>query len=253
MTTVLRSPDTYRRWAHLVLGGVLFVPFLMAVLVATSVVAQADLQQWGGRAVLMGVTSVVLAAALGGAMIWVPGVHEQQGQLAWSLLRGPLIDRPRVSSPTRQARIRGGVWLASHLTVGFSISLATMIGLTEAAQLAIAPFVTSPDSALARVMPGVDAVLTGSSRWIGPAAGVVVLLVLIHLVALVGAAAARLAPVLLGPSASDRLLAAQDQADDLTRRNHLAAELHDSVGHVRPHAAGRDRRSSPRSRPGVRA
>lgn len=41
-----------------------------------------------------------------------------------------------------------------------------------------------------------------------------------------------MAPVLLGPTAADRLAAAEERAADLAVRNRLARELHDAVGHA---------------------
>jgi signal transduction histidine kinase len=48
----------------------------------------------------------------------------------------------------------------------------------------------------------------------------------------VGALFARLAPLLLGPSAADRLAHLERRAESLMERNRLARELHDSVGHA---------------------
>ena len=42
----------------------------------------------------------------------------------------------------------------------------------------------------------------------------------------------RAAPLLLGPSAAERMAAVERHADRLAHRNRLARELHDSIGHT---------------------
>jgi signal transduction histidine kinase len=74
------------------------------------------------------------------------------------------------------------------------------------------------------------------SNWSRPGheclAGLVALLALVALTYGGGALLARCAPALLGPSRADRLAAAERRAAELTARNQLARELHDSVGHA---------------------
>jgi signal transduction histidine kinase len=65
-----------------------------------------------------------------------------------------------------------------------------------------------------------------------PAAGLLALLLLVHLVVACGALLARLAPALLGPTAAERLAELERRTELLAERNRLARELHDSVGHA---------------------
>ena len=54
----------------------------------------------------------------------------------------------------------------------------------------------------------------------------------VYAVAGLGALAATMAPVLLGPSPADRIAALEARERRLAERNRLARELHDSVGHA---------------------
>ncbi|RNL80597.1 sensor histidine kinase [Halostreptopolyspora alba] len=224
----LRSGRTYLRWIYLVLGGVLFVPFLVATLVLVSLLFSRDVNPETSGYGVPGLTAVVLAALLGAATAQIPGVRGQQAQLSRSLLGGRLATEPNIQQGTHGPRLRPGGWLALHLVVGFGVSLLTMVGLTESATLAMTPL-TGGDSDTILVD---GAWFSGGWRWIGPLAGVAVLVALVYVVAALGAGAARLAPLFLGPSAADRLAAAQAHAAELTERNRIAAELHDSIGHV---------------------
>lgn len=231
LTSPLRSADTYRRWVHLVLGGALFVPFLLAALVLASLLdggatTAADI---GARETVVG----LVAAALAGVTILVPGVAPLQDQLARSLVGGPLADEPPAPPITARSRVRAGCWLSLHLVVGFAVSLATMIALTEAALLALTAVADDVVTLSGSALGSADGTgPTGAERLLGPVLGVLVLVALIATVALVGAGAARLAPVLLGPSAADRIAAAEARADRLADRSRLATELHDSIGHA---------------------
>jgi signal transduction histidine kinase len=61
---------------------------------------------------------------------------------------------------------------------------------------------------------------------------VALLLALAYAVAALGALAAMMAPVLLGPSSTERISALEASTRRLAERNRLARELHDSVGHA---------------------
>jgi hypothetical protein len=62
--------------------------------------------------------------------------------------------------------------------------------------------------------------------------GVVLLVLLVYAVAGLGALAAVMAPVLLGPSPAERIAALEARAGQLAERNQLARDLHDSIGHA---------------------
>lgn len=233
VTAPLRSADTYRRWVHLVLGGALYVPFAVAVLVVATLPAGDGVGSAEDGFGPLGVVAAIVAAALGGATVWIPSVRTQQHQLARSLIRGPIAEDPVVPADSPRTRWRAAVWTALHLVIGFVVSLVTMAALTEAALLALSAVAAEPTTMfsdglwfLAGGTP------TGAARLFGPATGALLVVATIAAVALVGAGAARLAPALLGPSTADRLAAAETRATQLTHRSHLATELHDSIGHA---------------------
>jgi signal transduction histidine kinase len=116
---------------------------------------------------------------------------------------------------TKGEKGRTAAWFTLHLGVG---------GIVAGMSLAVPPF-----AAALIVLPFVPALRDDGAGLPG---------VLDHAWALAlapagcGALLARWAPALLGPSAEDRVAAAEARAADLAVRNRLARELHDSVGHA---------------------
>ncbi|MBX9389238.1 histidine kinase [Streptomonospora halotolerans] len=231
----LLSTATYARWAHLVLGGVVLLPYAVAAAVLVSLLLT------GGTALMdpqdAGMTSLVLGLPLALAAVvataWIPGVRTMEGHLARALLGGPMADHQAGEPATWRRRVRTGLWLLVHLVVGFAVCLGTMVGLTEAAGLAMAPLAAQPEQLMpmgARLLGGPP--VAGGRLWAAPLLGAAVLAAVVYAVALTGAGMARLAPVLLGPSPAERLAAAQQRVEALAERNRLARELHDSIGHA---------------------
>lgn len=227
----LVAADTYRRWAYLVLGGVVFVPFALATLVVLSLVLEDGAPTPDVGTGVVGLLAFAVAAGLGASTALLPGVRQQQVGFARWLLGGPLATDP--VGPTGPMRARATAWMGFHLVVGFLISIATMFVLSEAAMLALVLLTATPETMFSPATSLLEQVaVPGLRRLVGPALGGVIVLALVYLVFGVGAGAARLAPRLLGPTPRDRLAAAQARADDLVNRNRLAAELHDSIGHT---------------------
>ncbi|MBE2999556.1 two-component sensor histidine kinase [Nocardiopsis sp. HNM0947] len=225
---------TYTRWVHLVLGGVLFVPYCLAVLVVVTLVTRWGPGTWSaGVLVVVSVATVVLVGATG----LLPGVRAQQVQVGRALLGGPMeqVPDPGGGRAGPRERVRSGAALALHFGVGLVVAVATMVVLTDAATLALVAVTGAPADAVAVLtalpvaLPQVSGV---AARVLGPVAGLVLLVVFVLVVAAVGAGAARVGPLLLGPSVSERLAQVRRRADELTERNRLAAELHDSIGHA---------------------
>ena len=229
----LLSADTYTRWVYIVLGGVLFMPFLIAVLVLISLLSPWDLAPSQGPPLWQLLPGCLIAAVLGGATGLLPGVRRQQVQLTRHLVGGPLAEEPPAPATGWPSRARSACWLALHFLIGIFAALATMVLLTDAASLALSPIVRDPSLSAGRLvlLPSGTGSLLGT-RWADPLLGAALVLALIYGAALIGAAAARAAPRFLGASAADRLAALQSRADDLSERNRLAAELHDSIGHA---------------------
>lgn len=221
----LVSVWTYRRWLYLLLGGALFFPFLLAALVALSMLRFRTIADApAGLASPIQLTALLIATVLVAATAALRPVAALQAQVARTLLGGRLAGEPAARPTGSGTRLRAMVWLATHFVVGFAVSLATMVLLTETGLLTISPVLSDVETQLTP--------LPGDNRWLGPPLAFLMLVAFGYVLALVGAGLARLAPPLLGPSAADRLAAAQARAENLTERNRIAAELHDSIGHV---------------------
>ncbi|WP_017611650.1 sensor histidine kinase [Nocardiopsis salina] len=226
--------ETYTRWVHLVLGGVLFVPYCLAVLVVVTLVTR-----WGPGAWSAGVLIVVAVASVSlvGGTGLLPGVRAQQVQVGRALLRGPMeqVPDPGGGRAGPRERVRSGGALALHFVVGFVVAVATMVVLTDAATLALVAVTGAPAgpvAVLTAVPVSLPQVPGAVARVLTPVAGLVLVVVFVLVVAAVGAGAARVGPLLLGPSVSERLAQVSRRADELAERNRLAAELHDSIGHA---------------------
>ncbi|WP_153452003.1 sensor histidine kinase [Streptomyces smaragdinus] len=123
---------------------------------------------------------------------------------------------------TWQERRRTAGWFTLHVGLGAVVSGITLAVPPLAVVLMVLPFAGS-----LREFVGI-----GHSVWLAPPAGLVLLLALVAVAVGAGALVARCAGPLLGPTPADRLAAARARADELARRNELARELHDSVGHA---------------------
>ncbi|MFI6737312.1 sensor histidine kinase [Nonomuraea sp. NPDC050451] len=211
-----------RRWACLILGGALLMPYMMAgVLIAA---------QWQGQnanlllPIQIGVFVAVLpVVAVTGLFLPIRALEVNAAQ---GLLGAHVETPPRQAGRTWQERRRTAAWFTLHLAIG---------GLVSGSTLAIVPFtlvtLALPFAGRATpiigvmVEPGWPAVL-----WL--LGGLALLGALVATAAGAGELLARLAPVLLGPTPAERLAAAEEHARTLAERNRLARELHDSVGHA---------------------
>ncbi|NGN70432.1 histidine kinase, partial [Streptomyces sp. A7024] len=125
------------------------------------------------------------------------------------------------------ARRRTAGWFTLHVGVGGLVSGVTLAVPPMAWVLVVLPFAPS-----LRDEEGRDFGLLDVPLWTAPLIGVAFLAALVGVAAGAGALLARYAPALLGPTPADRLAAAEARSADLARRNALARELHDSVGHA---------------------
>ncbi|MFD3487881.1 sensor histidine kinase [Streptomyces sp. NPDC058665] len=216
------------RWTHLVLGGALLMPYwllgtvIVGPLVSTGTVFSNSLTlQFGAYAVALPIAAAsalfplvrpLSAAAAARALCGIP--------------EGSLADGPARS---RAARVRTTGWFTLHVGLG---------GIISGMSLALPPFAVALmalplSSALRDSRLGMPRVFShGWAMALAPLAGILSLLALAACAAAASTLLARLAPVLLGPTPSDRLAAAERRAADLAERNRLARELHDSVGHT---------------------
>ncbi|MEV0237252.1 histidine kinase [Nonomuraea sp. NPDC050786] len=211
-----------RRWACLVLGGALLMPYMMA-----GVVVSAPWQEQHANLLLpiqIGVFVAVLpVVAVTGLFLPVRGLAVNAAQ---GLLGAHVETPPRQAGRSWQERRRTAAWFTLHLAIG---------GLVSGCTLAIVPF-TLATLALPfawRAMPALGIVVEpGWPVVLWMAGGLALLVALAAVAAGAGELLARLAPVLLGPTPAERLAAAEEHARTLAERNRLARELHDSVGHA---------------------
>ncbi|GAA4216605.1 histidine kinase [Actinocatenispora rupis] len=202
----LLTPPGYRRWVFLALGAALAVAFAM---VAASILVPV---RWGALwpplAVLVPLAVVVLPPV---AVSLLPPVRVVEGAAVRSLLR---TDLPEHLPPARDwdTRWRASLWFLLHVLAGAAAGVALVAGLgwlITVGQLGVWP-----------------------GRRLLPVAVLVTVPAYVYLVAALAALLARCAPPLLGPSAAERLVAAEARARALAERTRLARDLHDSIGHA---------------------
>ncbi|MFC4007033.1 sensor histidine kinase [Nonomuraea purpurea] len=211
-----------RRWTCLVLGGALLMPYMMAGVLISG------LLQGESANLLMPVNIGVFAAVL--PVVAVTGlflpVRALEVNAAQGLLGAHVETPPRQAGRSWQERRRTAAWYTLHLAIG---------GVVSGCTLAIVPFTlfTLVLPAVGDTKPVLGVSVEPGWGWVGwILAGLALLVLLVALAAGAGGLLARLAPVLLGPTPSERLAAAEEHARTLAERNRLARELHDSVGHA---------------------
>ena len=210
MSTVVRlaaplvSPTTYRRGAFLLLGGVLLLPYGIVG------VGLEGLARDGGTPLALLLALVAATAVIGLAPPFLHGARVVEVAAARWLLGVDLPDPP--DRPAREARLRGALWFAVHLAVGGLVGFALIVAVPAAAVLIMTH--------------------TGWTAAGWALLGVALLLATGYATAGLGALAAVMAPVLLGPSADERVATVRAEARRLAERNRLARDLHDSVGHA---------------------
>jgi hypothetical protein len=217
METVRRQG---RRLAWLMAGAAIGLAVVLLVVVVVVLVTGPAVM----RPSLLGpivAPSLLLAALLG----LVPGVRELEVTGARSMLGadGEMLvpRRPRAAH-----HLRTSVWVVLHLLSGLlcAVMLATFapsagLYLVELATgRAFRSGLPLPPDLLGRLGAAVLALLVGA----------------VSLLAWwpLGAGLARLAPHLLGPTATDRLEAAEQRAAHEAERTRIARELHDGIGHA---------------------
>ncbi|MCX5196553.1 histidine kinase [Streptomyces sp. NBC_00249] len=213
------------RWVHLVLGGALLMPYLLLTQVGVGVAA-------GGSNALNSFPLTLIAYAAALPLAAVTGLVGLVRPLSVAAVRamcavpGELL----ADGPARSwaARWRASAWWTLHLGVGAVISGMSLAGPPLAVVLLAVPF----SETLRRSPFGQGWFAAQPTAYAAPLLGLALLAGIALCSAGAGALLARLAPVLLGPTAADRLAAAEERATDLAVRNRLARELHDAVGHA---------------------
>ncbi|MFE6910259.1 sensor histidine kinase [Streptomyces erythrochromogenes] len=213
------------RWVHQILGGALLMPYFLLTSVAVGSAA-------GGANALSSLPLSLAAYTAALPLAAATGVYGLVRPLSVTAVRAMCaVPGERLAEgPARSwaARVRASAWWTLHLGVGALVSGMTLAVPPMAVVLIVLPFV----SGLREVRLGFGWFNTGVETYTAPLLGIALLAALAVCAAGAGELLARLAPVLLGPTAADRLAAAEERAADLAVRNRLARELHDAVGHA---------------------
>jgi signal transduction histidine kinase len=204
----LTSAATYRRGVFLLLGGVVLLPYGLVAALLAQTYAEGD-----NRA---GALATAFVALLAGAVPpFLAGTRELEITAARALLGVDLPDHDRGRPPAVETRLRTALWFGLHLFFGALVGTAVLI----AVPVALLTFTERLG-------------LTRGGLPLGILAGIGLLAGTIYGTAGLGALAASMAPVLLGPAAAERIAALEARERRLAERNRLARELHDSVGHA---------------------
>lgn len=227
MRSVVRplvSVTTYRRWTFLLGGTALLVPYLLIYAALVQIMRHVSDQPARG----FFDTVIMLAAfiVISGSVAFIPAVRVLCRTAAETLLGVSLPEETPEGLRSWRSRRRTAVWWLLHLGVGGTTGFAVVFGVPMMLFLLETPFL---DRETTRRFLGHTWVFAPS--WSVPLA-LLTLPAIVYLGAGVGALFARLAPLLLGPSAADRLAHLERRAESLMERNRLARELHDSVGHA---------------------
>jgi signal transduction histidine kinase len=203
--------STYRRGVHQLLGGVILLPYILLGVAFVQLFRVADLP----------LGAILVLAAVAALIAVTPAFLDGTRAVEIVAARGLLdVDLPDpVARADRESRLRSALWFALHLLFGG----LTGFGLIAAVPVALV-FVTRQFDDLGP--------LSGVNPAVVSLIGVAMLLVIVYVVAGLGALAAQVAPALLGPSQAEEIAALQERAERLAERNRLARELHDSVGHA---------------------
>ena len=209
-----------RTAVFLMIGGLLAVPYAAVALWIV------QLWQFAGANPL----AVPSGLLIGTGLLAVPstlGVMRTLERTAANELLGTAMEEP--AGTTRLADVaRGALWFLVHLLSGALAVAVLGFVLPTLAAIALALFgggTTGLAPFTGQLLPGIE---TAAAAWLLTAAGAAALALLFGV-----ASQLRLwAVLLLGPSEQARLAIAEREAGELARRNELARELHDSIGHA---------------------
>ncbi|GHF72541.1 histidine kinase [Streptomyces mashuensis] len=218
------------RWVHLLLGGALSMPFYLLASTVASLFT--DHATFLGNASLTWQLGVFAAGLVPVAVVALHPLARPLQSGAARALR--VVERDALAAGGGRswaARGRTAAWCVLHLGAGGIVSGMSLATPPAAVFLMLLPVLYrhgGPDTSEVSWLT----LFHGPRLLLAPVAGLGLLAFLAASSWVAGALLARCAPVLLGPTAAERLAAAEEETRRLALRNRLARELHDSVGHA---------------------
>ncbi|MGC7101135.1 sensor histidine kinase [Amycolatopsis lurida] len=215
--------STYRRWAYLILGGALIVPYLIFASIAIPSVAPfaADI----GTASAVGGLAAILVMV---ATSFIPAVRVLEGTAVRELLDDPAPGATFGRAENWPVRLRSSAMFVAHVLAGGVLSF-----LSLALPVFFVLSLSAPFSG--QIAIGSEEGIAVPRGWAGvwvPVLFLALVIGLVYTVWAVGGLLGRAAATLLGISAADRIAQLEKRTEQLAERNRLARELHDSVGHA---------------------
>jgi signal transduction histidine kinase len=215
--------------AHVFLAVALCLPLVaVAAMIGASMAAEdpSMLNQW---------LLILLAIVFVAVVVWaslLPPVRQVEVSTARALLECDAARLPDVRSPRAWAsRRRGAAWLALLVVVGLMVAAAILYLVPFG--ISLVSFPLSGRSTM--TWPGIGKATHTGGGWhaiwlVGPG-----LLAIVACLSVLGAAArllVALAPRVLGPTLTERVVVAADRERELARANAVARDLHDRLGHT---------------------
>ncbi|MBN6040735.1 sensor histidine kinase [Amycolatopsis sp. 195334CR] len=215
--------STYRRWAYLILGGALIVPYLIFASIAIPSVAPfaADI----GTASAVGGLAAILAMV---ASSFIPAVRVLEGTAVRELLDDPAPGVTFGRAENWPVRLRSSAMFVAHVLAGGILSFLSLALPVFFVLSLSGPFT-------GRIAIATEEGIPVPRGWAGawvPVLFLALVIGLVYAIWAVGGLLARAAAILLGISAADRIAQLEKRTEQLAERNRLARELHDSVGHA---------------------
>ncbi|MFC4020401.1 sensor histidine kinase [Micromonospora sp. GCM10011542] len=218
----LVAGTTWRRGVFLLLGGVLALPYGLLAVTFTQLLTDSELPR------PLVIALLVIAALIAVVPLLLDGSRALEIAAARTLLGVDLPDPAPGHRGDRETRLRGALWIVTHLIVGGLVMFALFSAVPMALAFIAQQFGIGTELITRERFGPLDGRDTG---WL-TLTGVALLAGLGYAVAGLGALAVSMAPVLLGPAEAERIAALEARATRLAERNRLARELHDSVGHA---------------------
>ena len=217
-----RLRTAWRRTLFLLLGGLVAIPYALLITWAVSVLVVPRPETATVAVLARGAVLVILALLALPAFLTVTRTLERTA--ANQLLD---LDVPEPGRRTTPAdRLRAALFFAGHLVSGAALVFAIGFGIPFTITMAVDAATGSADD------PGIESVLPGLATETAASLALVVTALAVALVVASGILLPWFARMLLGPSAEEQLDAANRATAELERRNELARELHDSIGHA---------------------